>query len=421
MSIFMRLLIFYPLVFFSLFVRKENGLWIVIGRDGGKFLDNAKYFYLYIQTKTSEFPIKVIFVTSDKDLYNCLKKNGYLTAYLYSLKGFILLTRAEVLIVDNLDWSLRGFGIVYALTFWARKVQLWHGIPIKKIEFDNKNDIVLQYFAQNDPTFSVYLRRLIHFPRFVRYDKVLCPSKAYKKIFSSAFRVSEDKLIVGNYPRNDFLLRPELFKGWEIGIDKKCYQMLLSKKAKGYKLIFYLPTFRDTNWRVLSFEELRTIDAICSKLHALFIIKPHPWDRMLKRVTLEYVTSNQSKNIIYLKSEEDIYPYLLTSDVLITDISSVQFDYLLLDKPIVYFFPDYKMYKERDRELYFELNEIIPSRICTTIECLIDELLKSLDQNFSNKRKQLKLKKLVFGDIEKTLGCEVIIQSLVSYNKRDSE
>jgi len=402
-----RFTIFFPILLLLYPIKRDNSLWAIMGMNVEKFRDNTKYLFLYTQNNEIK-DLKFIYITSNKMVYQSLKRKGYSVVYLYSIRGIWTLIRAGGVIVDNLDWSLKHFGIIYALTSGARKVQLWHGIPIKKIELDNKKDRLIQLFKEKNPSIKTKLLRLIYYPRYVRYDTVLSPSQSYKKIFASAFGVPAKNILVANYPRNEFLLNSETFGGWDIGIDNETLKILKQRKKEGYKIVLYLPTFRDTNRPAISKKELLHLS---SKLHSqgiILAIKPHPWDRSLR----ELLSKFDCKNIVVIRAEEDPYPYLHLANALITDVSSIQFDYLLLNRPIVYFMHDYSQYKKRDREVYVDLNEIVNIEPCEDITCVIKEVIENINKMSPKMiKRQLKLKRTIFGTSIMT-GCKEIVKHL---------
>lgn len=103
-------------------------------------------------------------------------------------------------------------------------------------------------------------------------------------------------------------------------------------------------------------------------------------------------------NILFIKPFEDIYPLLPVSDYLITDYSSIYFDYLLLNKEIIFYPFDYTEYVNEDRKLYFDYDEITPGEKVYTFEKLLDTLSILNNLDFSKEREQIKNKFWRFQD-----------------------
>ena len=150
---------------------------------------------------------------------------------------------------------------------------------------------------------------------------ILALSKETQDIFAQAFRTSKEKVLITGYPRNDILLQH------------------VSKKAKEFKTkkVIYMPTFRgsvnsDFDLFLQYGFDVDKLDIFLSKENMQLDIKLHPFNQpspeLLKKLEL-------SKNIFFL-DHDAIYEIISEYDILITDYSSIYFDYLLLDRPIVF-------------------------------------------------------------------------------------
>lgn len=84
----------------------------------------------------------------------------------------------------------------------------------------------------------------------------------------------------------------------------------------------------------------------------------------------------------------DPYPILDKVDILVTDYSSIYFDFLLKDKPIIFFDYDYEEYISESRKLYFNYDEFTPGKRVKTMYELMNSLIE--DDNYENKRKLIK-------------------------------
>ena len=90
----------------------------------------------------------------------------------------------------------------------------------------------------------------------------------------------------------------------------------------------------------------------------------------------------------------DIYPMLAISDLLITDYSSIFFDYLLLDRPMIFFAYDLDAYLEKDRDMYFDYETITPGDKCKNQDelerCLRHLLSNNLDDSYGGVRSKIR-------------------------------
>jgi CDP-glycerol glycerophosphotransferase len=99
--------------------------------------------------------------------------------------------------------------------------------------------------------------------------------------------------------------------------------------------------------------------------------------------------SNKYKNILCYDAICDIYPALSLFDVLITDYSSIYFDYLLLNRPIIFFPYDYESYIAKDKELLFDYLQITPGPVCKSQDEVEKALLEIDTYEFAKKRKEI--------------------------------
>lgn len=335
-----------PLYWLSHIIPKDKNLWVFGAWFGERYADNSKYLFEYVNKNHPE--IKVVWLTRNKNTYNFVRKKGYNVAKTFSLKGWYYALRAKVAVVSN------GISDVNIFTTANTKVvQLWHGIPLKKIMFDDK-------ITFKHPTiWKKFLFFIFPFlKKHIDYSNTLliATSEEVQKIISSAFRVPIGQVKITGYPRNDsFFYKPKK--------DLKFTKKLLSFKYQGKKIAIYMPTHRkegelDINKLFLS--DLEVIDKKLKALNYILLIKLHfchTKESLLLKEIKHY------SNIIIINDnmiEQDIYNILRLTDLLITDYSSIYFDYLLLDKPMIFAPFDIETYIKSDREFYYNYDEVTP-------------------------------------------------------------
>ena len=106
-------------------------------------------------------------------------------------------------------------------------------------------------------------------------------------------------------------------------------------------------------------------------------------------------------NIVFYDNHRDIYPLLGLTDCLITDYCSIYFDYLHLNKPIIYFPFDYEKYIREDRELIFDYDEMTPGPKCYDQYTLQSEITKTLlegEDEYKEERKKMLDKSFKYKD-----------------------
>jgi len=381
----------FVLVPLSFIIPKKRNLIIVIGSASRYFRDNSKYIYLYL-FKIKRF--ETLFLTEDKETYNLLQSKNLKTILYPKIKSILKLLRAKTIIIDDHLWIKKN---KFYLTKASKIVQLWHGTGIKYVELMNKDE----GFYENIKTkFTKILSG-----RFPNYDLITSPSEYFSENFyKKSFR--HKRIKITGYARNDILLENGNNELNKIFTDNKVIEHLENNIEKGYKIIIYLPTFRDklNNKIDNSIINFNKLDEFCNKNKIIFIIKYHS--------TITIKEKSAYKNIIFYDSQKDIYPILKLSDILITDYSSVFFDYLLLNKPIIFYTYDLKDYINEDRGIYLDFESITPGIKIHKFKDLLNEvelIINKKKDDYITKRQEILNLAFKFKDNK---SCERIIKEI---------
>lgn len=241
-------------------------------------------------------------------------------------------------------------------------VQTWHGTPLKKIGCDVLRTHLPS--AERKRTFKKYVRE------GQSIDYLPSPSEFYTEKITSAFCLGgQARVLQKGYPRNDALVTLNEEKILDIR------QKLHLPEEK--KVILYAPTWRDNQHTPgvgYTYELGIDFSSLQKKLDGKFII--------LFRA--HYLISNQFefqkyKGFIYDVSEyDDINDLYCAADLLITDYSSVFFDYANLKRPILFYMYDYEEYKEQMRDFYFGIEEL-PGPVILEQRDISDDIFKVLE------------------------------------------
>lgn len=190
--------------------------------------------------------------------------------------------------------------------------------------------------------------------RLTSYWDVLLSGSPYATAsFRSAFRFT-GRILEEGYPRND------LFSWPDAGERVRHTRQRLGLDGDQRTIILYAPTFRDdnrpdANWRHdLQLDIARLADELADD-HVL-IVRFHP----LVRESMTSLITAHPDFVIDGSSYNDIQELLLISDVLITDYSSVFFDYSVLQRPILFFTYDLDRYRDELRGFYLDLESDAP-------------------------------------------------------------
>jgi len=364
-----------PLYWLSYIIPKDKNLWVFGAWFGERYVDNSKYLFEYVNRKHPE--IKAIWLTRSQNTYELVKKKGYRVYKTYSLKGIYYSLRAKVGIIST---SLEDINL--CLTGNMQIVQLWHGIPLKKIMFDDK-------ITFRQPTIFRKLLSLI-FPFLKKnYSDALliATSEEVQKKISSAFKVPLEHVKITGYPRNDSFFQDS---EEELELVKK----LLHFKSQGKILVIYMPTHRkegEMDINKLLFSSLEFIDKKLQELNCILLIKLHYYHA---KESFYLIKDKTFSNIVIINDGligQDVYNILGLMDVLITDYSSIYFDYLLLDKPIIFAPFDLEDYLKKDREFYYDYDKVTPGPKARNW----DEVLIYLKEAIENPEKYKKERKRI--------------------------
>lgn len=255
-------------------------------------------------------------------------------------------------------------------------VQCWHGTPLKRLRCDIEVDgAVLNTIEE------IRKRNDIDAKRF---DYFISPSKFCTEKFTSAFNLKnlglKDIIIEEGYPRNDSLFH---YTKKDIERIKKKYKI-----PKDKKIIFYLPTFRDNQHESgvgytynlgIDFESLK------EKFQEKYVILFSPHYFVAKHVDV----SKYKGFVIDVTDNDDINDMYIISDIIMTDYSSVFFDFANLKRPMLFYMYDLDLYKGKLRDFYLSLDEL-PGPIAETQEEL-EKNIATIEKDF--KKYQEKYKK----------------------------
>ena len=208
--------------------------------------------------------------------------------------------------------------------------QLWHGLPGKRTGYAHPKRI---------RDFYKYFNRWItHFTT---------TSEIVTNAYITQFRIDYEKFIMTGLPRNDAMLKTSRKKARDMLED------ILNIDLSQYSsLILYAPTYRFNSFDFDYHANLSLIKGVLQSKKMLqflhndniaLLIKPHKI--VLKEI--KHLKSNEPNRIFFLENSmfierkiyiNEIFPAI---DLLITDFSSIYFDYLLLNRPIIFYVPDY--------------------------------------------------------------------------------
>lgn len=276
-------------------------------------------------------------------------------------------------------------------------VQLWHGSGAFK------------KFAHSRTVKNGNINH-IH-PGYKWYTNSIDSSEHINECYAEAFSIPVERVIPTGVPRTDIFFDNVYIKAKQNDFFNKHPELAYKK------IILFVPTYRGAKVEDADYDfDKLDLDKLYNELsdEYVLIIKWHP----ALYNNIEYGKSKgldieKYKDFVYdMSDNREVNDLLFVTDILITDYSSIIFDYALLNKPIVYFMYDLAEY-ENDRGFYFPLEEYIYGPIAKTSEELI-ECIKSNDMCI-DKRKVFTEKFINKNDGHAT---ERVIETIFNYNRR---
>lgn len=318
---------------------KRNEKKIVFGTHTGTFSGNIKSLYL---DKTYKAECQKIFIYKNDKIKASLEEldGEYLFFSSSSITGIYHTLTAKCFI-----YSSYVSDINYWLSKGAKLFNVWHGTPLKKIE----RDVTTGFYSIRNKYEFIFKYIFPHL--YVRPDNLLVCSEYEKQCFKTAFDV-DDSVFVEAFP-------PRLK---ELKSDYKEIQLK--------NLIIYAPTWRDdASFQFYKNCDLDKLNTIVKEKNITFLVKPHPSDKT-QHLDKEY------SNIKLADLSEDFYSLVKNAKLVVTDYSSVMFDCMYCDIPVILFCPDLDSYLKNSREFYRSINTL-PFIITDTSDTLLNNLVNN--------------------------------------------
>ncbi|PID02606.1 hypothetical protein CSV67_08195 [Sporosarcina sp. P2] len=269
-------------------------------------------------------------------------------------------------------------------------IEMWHGFPLKRIgvmDSLNVNSNFLNYVETSTKNTQL----------------VLSYSQLYTTFFNSAFPTNISKYKITGMPRNDLLFEENNLQ--------KLQLVTKNKKLNRFNIVFYLPTWRkgknkkrvdaQREWNTLfGFENEHSSKVIemVEKNNLFLIVKLHPYEYKFYK-DLELFEHNQ----IFLLPEDKLleenvhlYELISASKLLITDYSSIFFDTLLLDMPIIFTPTDLKEYRQNKGFLMEPYNYFTPGKTVLSLAELSKEISRILNGEDQFVKQRQLIRNIVF-------------------------
>lgn len=222
-------------------------------------------------------------------------------------------------------------------------VQLWHAAgSFKKFGYSTIGK-----------TFGSSREYLKHVKIHSNYSKAIVSSNEVIPHYAEAFNMSEDRILPLGIPRTDYFFQTAKHRE----VRKRFYKKY--PELEGKKCILYAPTFRGKSHQKGDFQCPIDIQLLKKEIGEEFALLIHLHPYISKGMRMD----KQDQDFAYLiKRSFSIEELMILSDLLITDYSSVIFDYSLLNRPMVFFADDLEEYLD-ERDFYHDYKAFTPGPI----------------------------------------------------------
>ncbi|MBR4388616.1 MAG: CDP-glycerol glycerophosphotransferase family protein [Prevotella sp.] len=318
-------------------IKKKN----IIFRSTPDFSDNARALAEYMVEKNYTEYYNIFFDVKNPQKYKDVYKDSPIVFFssmnpngTYKLKHLKLIHTANYLMSTHEMIVDRNYG---------RKdqhyIRLWHGCSYKDRSSRDGHNIR-------------------------NFDIALVPGPLFIKTKAYFWNVDEKYILAKGYPRYDWMLKKD---------DRAVRMAQKYKKNDNTRIILWMPTYRvDKNGKFNDTKEMinfpivqqkkdwTQLDSVCKDNNIIILIKLHPFQKEYNIPFDTFESIKEIDNSDFEKEDVQLYCFLSQTDALITDYSSVAFDYLLVDKPIGFTLDDYKDYKDSRGFIFDNPLEFMP-------------------------------------------------------------
>jgi CDP-glycerol glycerophosphotransferase (TagB/SpsB family) len=329
--------------------------------------DDFTYVWLVDEIKYKEQYLRMI---QNHITASHIKHKNIKIIHKKSIWGISLYIRSKYIFFTH------GFYTGISLPKHQKRINLWHGMPLKSIGYLNKHSS-----THTVPKSSI----------------AIATSETYRNIMAQVFKIDPENVFISGQPKCDFLttfnLKTDPLE--QLNIHRSDYQSIL----------FWAPTYRhakdhdikDGKFKdflpVLKESELSLFNDYLSSIRSFLLIKLHPMD-ILNRYDFPHFSHIKIiKDEDLLKKSIQLYSLLSKTDILITDYSSLYIDFLLLNRPIIFAIDDFDEYRKSRNFVFKNPEKYMPGDIVSDFSSLkksLDTIIVNKHDSYIDDRKSLK-------------------------------
>lgn len=371
------------------------------------FSDNSKALFNYLLCEDiSDY--NLVWTVDDKELATRLNSLGFDACIQKSFKGFVQFFRSKYLIVTHGQYA--GLKSKNQLL-----IDLWHGTPLKAMAFasdlSTKSELLKSENGAN------------------ARDILIATSTVAKNALASCFYINPRKIRITGQPRNDMLFYPDA---------KKKLSKLLNIDVEEFKtFILFCPTFRKSDVMtpgrvegkpktidIFDFEDydIQEFMDFLENSNTLFLFKLHQFEERAYLSQFGEAYRNK-KNIRMITTKMlkinllDIYEILNAMDILVTDYSSIYFDFLLLNRPIIFTPTDLEEYSKTRGFVLEPYDFWAPGPKIVKFADFLKELKKCIENRRYYENERLLIKNII-NTYQDNKSCERVLKVMEEIGKR---
>lgn len=264
-------------------------------------------------------------------------------------------TALSAAVVVTTDHFLNPNPYAAPLLAGARQIQLWHGVSIKEIGLRN---------LPGGRALGPHLARVL--ATCGPYATLLGTAAAGEAEWRRWFAFERYAPI--GYPRNDVLQRTPT-EADLAGCDRDAYERARAARERGKRVILYAPTFRDGRPDWVLQAGLDKLAQAAAQGGDLLVVNLHPVESPQIPKLAPHLPG-----VVFVTPRTDAYPLLGQASALVTDYSSVMFDYLHTGRPLLLYRPDHEAYVQKSRKLFDDKLAELPGPLFTDAAALAKAL-----------------------------------------------
>ena len=378
---------------FYRFVPVDDKTILFIAFHGRGYSDNPKAIHQYMIQDDRFKDYTFVWAIKNHKKKNLDIPHAKIIEY-FSFSYFYYLAHAKIWVVNC---KLPGYVLKKENQIY---LQTWHGTPLKKLAHDIDVPEGTTFYRSQMDAQSMFKTYDVD---VARYNYMISPNAFCTKVFPSAFAINPERLIETGYPRNDILSKVDENR---VINKKKELHIPLDKKV-----ILYAPTWRDNSYVASGYTfklqaDFRKWKEILQKDY-IVLFKPH------YLIINTFKEDKELDGFLYsIDATLDIAQFYELADVLVTDYSSVFFDYAILNRPIYFYMYDLEEYANDLRGFYLDINKDLPGKIYRDEEMMLKDIecnqydyeyLKKFNSYFNNREDGNASKRVVdilFEDIQ---------------------